>query len=243
MAGPERDERADGPAPEHEHEVVRPHLGALHVVGRDGQRLDHRGLVVRERRGHLQQARRRHRAVLAHAARQLHADDLERIAEVGGAHPAGAAGSAEREWLEDNTVAGREAARRGRLDDLGERLVADHAALRHAMVEVALEDVQIGAADADAADSQEGLGRPGRRERRLADREGPRSLIERGAQRLLDLGVALRGHAAVEGAVLAALLEREPEDVQEPAEDEVGSGADQQGAVRAEVFVGRHLLR
>jgi len=39
--------------------------------------------------------------------------------------------------------------------DLGKRLVADDAALRYAVIEMALEDVQVGAADPDAKHAQQ----------------------------------------------------------------------------------------
>src|SRR5207247_101154 len=97
-----------------------------------------------------------------HAARQVHAEHLEAVAEVRGAEPAGPAAPAELERLDDDAVTGREAASCGRLGDLAEGLVADDAALRHAVVEVALEDVEVGPADADALDSQQGLPGPRR---------------------------------------------------------------------------------
>src|SRR5215813_3496003 len=111
--------------------------------------------TVVERVGHLDQPRRRHRPVILHAARHVHAEDLEAVADVGRAHPARAAFAAEPERLDDHAVARSEPAGRGRLGDLGEGLVADDAALRHAVVEMALIDVQIGAADADAPDAEQ----------------------------------------------------------------------------------------
>ena len=130
-------------------------------VGRDGERLDHGGVVVRERGRHLDEALGRHRPVLLHAAGQLHAAHLELVAEIGRAHPAGAAGVAEAERLDHDVIARGEAAAGRRLRDLGEGLVADDAALGHAVVEVPLEDVQVRAADADAPDLEQRLTRRG----------------------------------------------------------------------------------
>ena len=153
VAADERDERADRPAAEDEDAVVALHRRASDVVGGDGERLHERGLVVAERVGHSEQARHVHRHVLPHATGQVDAEHLEAVAEVRRAHPAGPAGSADRERLDDDAVAGLEAAASRRLGDLAEGLVADDATLRHAVVEVALEDVEIGAADADALDA------------------------------------------------------------------------------------------
>ena len=174
----ERDQRADRAAAEDEHAVAGLHLRAAHVVRGDGERLDHRGVVVGERGRDREQARGRHGPVLPHAARQVHAEDLEAVAEVGRAHAAGAARAAEPERLDDDAVARRDARPGRRLDDLAERLVADHAAPRHAVVEVTLIDVQVGPADPDALDAQERLARLRDRDRRRAGREGARTLIE-----------------------------------------------------------------
>src|SRR5438132_583541 len=82
LAADERDERADRPAAEDQHSVVALHRRAADVVSRDGERLDERGVVVAERVGYPEQARRVHRPVLLHAARQVHAEHLEGVAEV-----------------------------------------------------------------------------------------------------------------------------------------------------------------
>jgi len=76
------------------------------------------------------------------------------------------------------TLDGRDTAARGRLHDLAERLVPDHAAPRHAVVEVPLVDVQVGAADPDALDAHERLARLRHRPGRRARRERARTLIE-----------------------------------------------------------------
>src|SRR3990172_8293446 len=72
----------------------------------------------------------------------------------------------------------RAPAPRGRLHALAERLVPDHAAPRHAVVEVPLVDVQVGAADPDALDAHERLARLRHRPGRRARRERARTLIE-----------------------------------------------------------------
>src|SRR2546422_8233470 len=46
------------------HGVARLHAGPAHVVGGDSERLDHRGGIVVERVGDVEQARRRHSPVL-----------------------------------------------------------------------------------------------------------------------------------------------------------------------------------
>src|SRR3989442_3324140 len=115
------------------------------------------------------------------AAGGPNAEHLEAVAEVRRSHPAGPTLLAERERPGDAAIAGVEAAPRGRLGHLAEDLVADDAALRHTVVEVALEDVQVGPADADALDPQQGLAgrRRGRRHRPGRERSG--ALIECGA--------------------------------------------------------------
>ncbi len=112
--------------------------------------------------------------VLLHAARLLHAEHAQAIAEIGRAHAAGAAGAAHAQRLHHHALARAEARGARRLGDLGQRLVADDAAARDAVVEVALEDVQIGAADADAPHAQQRLAGRRLRHRRGADAELPR---------------------------------------------------------------------
>ena len=105
--------------------------------------------------GKLQQPRGGHRPVLLHPAGDIHAQHLQVVAEVGRTHPAGAARAAELDGLDDHAVAFHEAADAGARHDLGEGLVADDPAARHAVIEVPLEDVEIGTADADPAHPQE----------------------------------------------------------------------------------------
>src|SRR5439155_398226 len=76
------------------------------------------------------------------------------------------------------TVAGDETAVLRRLHDLGERLVTDDAAARDAVVEVALEDVEIGATDAHATHAQQRLAACRRRHGDGAGREPPRPVVK-----------------------------------------------------------------
>src|SRR5437667_400531 len=80
--------------------------------------------------------------------------------------------------LDDDTVAGDETAVLRRLHDLGERLVTDDAAARDAVVEVALEDVEIGATDAHATHAQQRLAACRRRHGDGAGREPPRPVVK-----------------------------------------------------------------
>ena len=75
--------------------------------------------------GTREQARRRHRPVLLHPAGHVHAEHAQPVAEIGGAHPAGAAGAAHLERLHHHALARAEAAGGGRLHDVGQGLVAD----------------------------------------------------------------------------------------------------------------------
>ena len=92
-----------------------------------------------------------------YTGRVFDAEHLEAVAQVARAHAAGAARPARHDGLDDHAIARAEAAGRRRLGDLGEGLVADDPAARDAMVEMALEDVQVGAADPDAAHAQQRL--------------------------------------------------------------------------------------
>src|SRR5262249_1650976 len=83
--------------------------------------------------------------------------DFEAIAKVVTAHLARAALATRMDRLHHHPIARLEARTRRRLHHLRESLVADDAALRNAMIEMALEDVEIGAADAGAADAEQGL--------------------------------------------------------------------------------------
>ena len=71
----------------------------------------------------------------------------------------------------------------GALDDFGQHLVPDDSAARHAMIEVPLIDVQIGAADADPPDPEQRLPLPRGRGWGLARLEGAVAAVERGSHR------------------------------------------------------------
>ena len=183
VAADQRDQAADRTSAEHQDGVAGLHARPRDVVRRDGQGLDDGGVVVGQGVGHLDEPVDRHRPVLLHPAREIDAQDLEVVADVVGADAARAARPAEPDGLHHDAVARRDAAAGRRLDDLGERLVADDPAVRDPVVEVALEDVEVGPADADAQHAEEGLAGAGGGDRRLARGEGPRALVEDRAHR------------------------------------------------------------
>src|SRR5205823_6262442 len=157
LAAHEADQRADGTAAEHEDAIAALHAGAGDVVRGHRERLDHRRRVVAERVGDLQEMLRSHRIVLAHAAGEVDAEHLELIAETRGAHATRAAGAAAHDRLDHDAVAGCKPAVLRRLDDLGERLVADDAAARNTVIEVTLVDVEVGTADVHPSHPQQCL--------------------------------------------------------------------------------------
>src|SRR6266542_50737 len=183
VTGHERDQRADGAATEDEHGIVGLQLRAPDVVHGDRERLDEGRVIVAEGRRHVEQARRRHRPVLLHSPRKIDAEDLEAVAEVRGPHHAGPAAAAERYGLDDHAIALAEGPA-GRLDDLGEGLVTDDPAPGHAMIEMPLEDMQVGPADPHTPHAEQGVVGPRRRHRHGPRGEPPRSLVDRRSNRL-----------------------------------------------------------
>src|SRR5262249_2817419 len=125
----------------------------------------------------------RRRPVFLHPAWEIHPHDLEVVAEVAGTDPARATRPAGSHGVHHDANAGLEDAAGRGLDDLGEGLVADDAAPRDSIVEVPLEDVQVGPADADPERAKERFARPGDGDRGLAWGEGPRALVEHRAHR------------------------------------------------------------
>ena len=181
MARDQANEGADGPSPEDEHGVALLDLRASDVVGRDGQRLHHGGIIVGQGGRHLDEAIRLDRPALLHPSGRVDPEHLELVAEKARAHLAGPAGAAEAQGLHDDSVALGEAALCRSLRDFREGLVADDAALGHAVVEVALEDVQVRPADADPLDVQERFARARARLRRRPRPEPAGSFVERRA--------------------------------------------------------------
>jgi hypothetical protein len=139
----QRDERADGAAAEDHDAIATLDRRAIHVVRRHRERLEHRRLIVAQRVGHVEHLAHRHRPVLLHPAGHVDATHLQLLAEVGGAHAARTTAPARHHGIDHHAITGLEATGRRRFHDLGERLVPDHAALRHAVIEVALEDVEV----------------------------------------------------------------------------------------------------
>ena len=178
VTGDESNEGADGAAAEDEHRVALPDLGPGHIVGGDGERLHDRGMIVGQRRRHLDDPIRGHRPVLLHAPRHVDAEDFQLVAEKRRAHRAGAAGAADAERLHHHPVAHGETAAVGHLGDLGKGLVPDDPALGHAVIQVSLEDVKIRAADAHPLHLEHGLARLRLGLRSRARSEAPRSFVE-----------------------------------------------------------------
>ena len=95
-------------------------------------------VLVRDRLAFQPDQSQKYRPVLLHATCHVDSKDLEVVAEVRGSHSAGAACTAEAQRLHDNPVAGPEAAPRGRLGNLGKRLLSDDASPGNAVIEMPL---------------------------------------------------------------------------------------------------------
>jgi hypothetical protein len=141
-------------------------------------------VIVAQRVGHLEQAGDGHGPVVLHPSRDVDTENLQAIAEVLGAHPACAAHAARDHGLDDNAITLPEAARGRRLRHFGKGLVTDDAAFGHTMIEVALEDVKVRAADADATHAQQCLALLGHRHRRGRGSERPVAVIVRRSHQL-----------------------------------------------------------
>ena len=121
-------------------------------------------------RGHLDE--------LPHPPVHVDAEDLEPCAAVAPAAPAGDAPSAFHVGLEGAAVAGPQArATRGRLEQLHAQLVAEDARVGEKRL-VALDRVEIGAADADPPDADQGLLGSERPRRRTVGGDEPARLLE-----------------------------------------------------------------
>ena len=155
-----------GPAPMTSAGAPRPSLAALDGVEADAERLDQRQLVVGELLGLVQQPHRNGEQT-AHAAIDVHAHHLQILAAIGLAKQAGMACGVVDVGLDRAAVAGGDAAavvRDGK--HFHAKLMAEHARVGEKRLPAG-EGMQIGAADADAADSNQRFFRPraGRRRR------------------------------------------------------------------------------
>ena len=177
----DRDRHADGPGPDHQHPVIFPHVAAANRMGADGQELHHGGLIQREPRGGPDEALR-NADELGHSAVAMNPQHLEPPAAVGLADAAGVARAAGQVGDDRHHLSRREAGPVRRVDDLARQLVAHHARIGEIRL-VAGEDVQIGPADADAADPHEDLVGPALRHRPIGDDEPARLLAHDGQQR------------------------------------------------------------
>src|SRR5690606_26563259 len=177
----EADEAADRSTAEDEHAIAGPDARPPHVVHRDRQRLNQRRIIVGQCVGHVEEPVDGHRPVVLHPAGRVDAENGEVPTEVRRTHPAVATGAAESDRLDDDAGAGCDRAVGRSRHDLRQHLVADRSVDRHAMIEMALEDVEVAAADAHAADAQERLAWS-RRRHGLRDRlERPVAAIDRRA--------------------------------------------------------------
>ena len=119
----------------------------------DGQKLHHRRLVERQPFGRVKIGLRE-RDPLRHAAVAVDTETLERRAAIGLAAAAGNTGATGEIGDHDHRVAGLVGARLRRLDHLGGKLVPHDTGIFQEGVQT-FEDVVVGAADADPADSEQ----------------------------------------------------------------------------------------
>ena len=152
--------------------MLRADLGTLDAMRADGEELDHGGLVDGQAVGRHDMALR-HGDELAGAAVAMHAQHLQTLAAIGAAHAAGPALPAIEIGLDRDDAAGDEGAAGGRRHDLAAELVADDPRIVEIGL-VAVEDMIVGAANADPADADEHVAGAGHRLVALDDGEAAR---------------------------------------------------------------------
>ena len=149
----------DGPRAVDQDGIARVDSGARQHVRRDGERLgqgrDLDGQVGRDRHA----VGGRHGDVVAEAAVAMHAQDFEVAADVGPADAAWIAVPARDDGIDDHPVAGCQSFDAGAdRDDMAGELVSDHPRIASEWVG-AMEDVDVGAADARPLDPHQHLAR------------------------------------------------------------------------------------
>ena len=138
-----------------EHAVAFGNLAPMCCVASDREKFDHRRLVERDALGPENIARRDGKD-FAHAAIAMHAEHADIHAAIWLAALAGMADAAGDIGVDVDLIPGREMGVSGCLQDFAREFMAHDARIVEIRV-LALEDMQIGAADADAADSDQHL--------------------------------------------------------------------------------------
>ena len=126
-------------------------------MGADGEKLDHRRVAHAEAVGGIEIARRQH-GLIGHAAVGVDADDLEGLAAVGLSLAAGRALAAVEVGVDDHRLAVLETGA-VRVEHDTRQLVPDDPRILEVRKR-ALEDVVVGAADADVLDADAHPARP-----------------------------------------------------------------------------------
>ena len=125
-------------------------------MGADTQRFHESQLFEREPAGWMEPLDR-HGHQAAHAAVGVDAEDLEILAAVVSSQPAHAAAAAAQVRLNGAAVAAMQAVAAGRhVEDFRAQLMAEDSGIAEKRL-LAIEGVQIGAADADAVDAHQGF--------------------------------------------------------------------------------------
>ena len=138
-----------------------------------GDRFDEGSGIQCDLGGECDERARRHVPERLQGAGRVDADEVEVLADVGVAGEAGGTGSVPGQRHDGDGVA--DAPPLDAVADRGDRaahLVAEHEGLLDAGVHVAVQDVQVGAAQSDVRNAQLHLARPGRRGLGLCDRDG-----------------------------------------------------------------------
>ena len=141
--------------------------GAIHRADGDGEGLGERANFWRDAGREREDVRRGDGQVLLQAARLGDAHEAELRAGGRLAAQAGSAGTAGDGWLDGNSGAGREAI--SRLDEAGDLVPGDHSGEAPKLAAI---EVEVGAADADGAGTDEHLAGGGLRNRAFDDVEG-----------------------------------------------------------------------
>ena len=176
----EADQQADRPAADHDDRLAGGHLAAANVVARNRQRLDERGPSQVDGGREPVEREGGHRPGALERARGVDAEELEVAADVAHALVGGRL-AARVERPHDDVLADREAVdARAELGNRPRHLVPDDLRHPHAVVHVAVRDVEIRAADAAEPDVEPDLARPRRDHLAFPEREPPRALVVHG---------------------------------------------------------------
>ena len=145
----------------------------------DGEKLGHRRFVEADAFG-VDEIVLRHGEPFGEAAVAVDADDVHPLAAVGLAAAAGDAAATGDIGNDRHLLADAEAARPGDRGDFAAKFMADHARIFEIGLR-ALENVQVGAADARPPDAHQRSAGPGDRRRPFDEREFARACTEKGS--------------------------------------------------------------